>query len=647
MIAFGDDSTTSLSVPRSATLDGESLPLEPGQTPLPGDAVLDVSDGRPTVRWPDGTELSPPAHVGSPIVIGLADGRRGDMRGLLGNANADPTDDLVARGGTPVTDVHDLAQLYGSFGSSWRIQPADSLFDTTLADGLLTPVDPTGAATLSDLDKSVRDDAERVCRERGLQPGSGLEACVLDVAVSGDDSLAESAAQVAPALEQSVDVGALGPPEGGTRTLRVGVPVSGSLDTALTPDEYVVALQAGSTAVVSTESCPPDGTFSITLVAPDGRPLDRTRGDGCGSLTVPDLPASGLYAVRVSDSGGFTGDYRFKLDGDPIVLRANEHIALQGALPAPGLTDAYDFRGRAGQRVFVDTQLALGGLAAELRAAGSTVVIARWELSDATAATFDGGPVVLPEDGIYTLSVSGKDSAATGSYGLRVWDVRDRPRTTLSYLDFSSISGLNLGGSAKQKDDNVVRLTDYFWQAGAVWSTTPIDPRGDFHTTFALSMHGGSIPSRADGMVLVLQPGSPTGVGGAGGALGYIGIRPSVAVEFDIYPNGSDQGDNQVEITSTNAAGAWVSRATADPGFPLHNGGPVYAWVDYEAGTRALAVYVSDTTTKPDQPTVSATVPIGGLLGSTAYAGFTGSTGGAYVLTDLLRWQLDNELLPG
>ncbi|MFG2001545.1 hypothetical protein ACGFNU_20585 [Spirillospora sp. NPDC048911] len=55
-------------------------------------------------------------------------------------------------------------------------------------------------------------------------------------------------------------------------------------------------LRAGQTVRVTTPGrCPGSGTFSITLVAPSGRAIDRTRGAGCGSLGTSQLH---IYPIR-------------------------------------------------------------------------------------------------------------------------------------------------------------------------------------------------------------------------------------------------------------------------------------------------------------------------------------------------------------
>jgi choice-of-anchor C domain-containing protein len=341
VIAFGDDAETSLGAGRKATLDGQPLPLEPGQLGLPGGSVLVVdADRRPIVRWPDGTELAPPSEVGGHTSLTLAESRWGKVQGLLGNANHDRNDDVASRDGVVVTDIYDEQQLYDSFGPSWRVDPDASFFRTPLPADLAQPVNPQEIVTISELSAEARANAERLCRDRGLAPGAGLEQCILDVGLTGDVGLADHAAEAATRLRSSVDLGPLGAPVEDTRPLQLGSRGSGSLGTPLSADIHTVTLQAGSTVRVSTTGvCPGQGTFSITLVAPSGRPVGRTHGDGCGSMQVTQLRETGPYELRVFDSGGFTGPYELQVDeqaGAPNLLSNGGFEAPEA--PAPFLT---------------------------------------------------------------------------------------------------------------------------------------------------------------------------------------------------------------------------------------------------------------------------------------------------------------------
>ncbi|MCO6005420.1 VWD domain-containing protein [Actinoallomurus purpureus] len=319
VIAFGDDTTSGPLDPQVATLDGRRLPLKEGTTTnLPGGAVLTFGKVRgAVVRWPDGTELMAGRWIADNAFLTLAKSRWGKVRGLLGNADSNATNDLTARDGTPVKDPLDFQQLYGKFGASWRATGNASFFRSTIPrDGAL-PIEPPQRASVAGLPAADRAAAEKVCRDKGVAPGAALEQCVLDVVLSGDRRFADNAAVVAQRMRSTVDLTALGGPIEDTAQLQLGRRVSGSLGKPYVTDRYLVDLKAGQSVRITTPgACPGAGTFAITLVAPSGRPLGRTRGPGCGTVGFTGLRESGRYQVRVFDSGGFTGRYEFQVDGD-------------------------------------------------------------------------------------------------------------------------------------------------------------------------------------------------------------------------------------------------------------------------------------------------------------------------------------------
>ena len=97
----------------------------------------------------------------------------------------------------------------------------------------------------------------------------------------------------------------------------------------------------------------------------------------------------------------------------------------------------------------------------------------------------------------------------------------------------------NLVGDAEKwtddGDNEVYRLTRATTtQSGSVWSKEKINLTEDFKVEGKLNL--GSNPSGADGIAFVIQP-LASDLGGEGGGLGYAGISPSVAVEFDTYNN--------------------------------------------------------------------------------------------------------------
>jgi len=131
----------------------------------------------------------------------------------------------------------------------------------------------------------------------------------------------------------------------------------------------------------------------------------------------------------------------------------------------------------------------------------------------------------------------------------------------------------------------------------------------------------------ADGACFVLQndPRGVTALGGGGGSLGYSGITPSVALEFNIYsgnaPSASSSGFN---FQVNGATGKPYTDAT--PVNPA-SGIPVNVQMTYDGTT--VSVGMSTNTTPGSQFTTSYTADLPTMLGTnTAYVGFTGASGG-------------------
>lgn len=107
-----------------------------------------------------------------------------------------------------------------------------------------------------------------------------------------------------------------------------------------------------------------------------------------------------------------------------------------------------------------------------------------------------------------------------------------------------------LNGSAVDLGDDCIQLTPSLTtQTGSAWYPDKIDLRQDFRVEASIFL--GNSDGGADGIAFVLQPLS-TAVGASGGGLGYLGVSPSVAVEFDTYQNGSysDPSCDHVGIVS-------------------------------------------------------------------------------------------------
>lgn len=102
----------------------------------------------------------------------------------------------------------------------------------------------------------------------------------------------------------------------------------------------------------------------------------------------------------------------------------------------------------------------------------------------------------------------------------------------------------NMVGSAQfiSSDSSFLLTEEIGNQSGAFWSLETVDLSKGFEVEAKLNL--GSLTSDgADGIAFVLQPLS-FNQGSSGGGIGYMGIAPSLAVEFDTWRNSSDPFDN-------------------------------------------------------------------------------------------------------
>lgn len=226
--------------------------------------------------------------------------------------------------------------------------------------------------------------------------------------------------------------------------------------------------------------------------------------------------------------------------------------------------------------------------------------------------------------------------------------------TVINFSDFSSVSGLQLNGSAAQAG-SALRVTPSVGnQAGSVFSTNPVTLAADvsFSTRFSfrISNPGGIIDGDgigADGLVFVVQTNS-SDVGGAGGGIGYAGIPKSVGIEFDTWNNGLGSGDPDGNHVAIDTNGGLASPLAVTPVATRMNDGDLwYAWVDYDGDTDSLEVRLGDSETRPASPIASAVVDLPFILqGTNAFVGFTSGTGSAFGDHDLLSWEFRDDYEP-
>jgi Legume lectin domain len=163
-----------------------------------------------------------------------------------------------------------------------------------------------------------------------------------------------------------------------------------------------------------------------------------------------------------------------------------------------------------------------------------------------------------------------------------------------------------------------------------------------FTTDFTFQQAPGTTPT-ADGMAFVLQNSGIAGLGVGGGGLGYGsdtpgaggGIPNSIAIKFDLYSN-AGEGPNSTGLYSNGASPTTPAMDMTSSGINLHSADVMHAHITYDGTT--LSLTLSDTVTGATFST-SWPINISTTIGSnTAYAGFTGGTGGSSAVQDVVTW---------
>ncbi|MFZ4705501.1 MAG: lectin-like domain-containing protein, partial [Bacteroidales bacterium] len=198
-------------------------------------------------------------------------------------------------------------------------------------------------------------------------------------------------------------------------------------------------------------------------------------------------------------------------------------------------------------------------------------------------------------------------------------------------FDEAIISSFQLNGNALRTFDNKLQLTSNggdqsgstFWKSRIYLGT---DKSFSAYFTFLINGSGGG---GADGLALVIQT-STIDAGSFGGGIGYEGISPSIAVEFDTWDNGENGGDNHIAIVED---GCPYCEHTdyAVPSFTLDGGTVGHVWVDYNGATGLFEVRLSTNTTRPVSALLSTTKDLATKFGdNNVFVGFTAATGSAY-----------------
>lgn len=162
-----------------------------------------------------------------------------------------------------------------------------------------------------------------------------------------------------------------------------------------------------------------------------------------------------------------------------------------------------------------------------------------------------------------------------------------------------------LVGTAENITGNDFRIVEFTGNTeGAVWSSPiPEQQVSNFSVFFQFSL---SNPV-ADGLAFVLQSQSQVALQAftEGGGIGYMGVAPSIAVEFDGYRNSWDSSGNRhcgISINGNVDSSTWRDTDSVLSSFSG------FCWIDYD-GTE-IRVYLSQSDTKPSEVFLSHSIAV-------------------------------------
>ena len=193
------------------SIDGRPAALAPAESlDLAGGGRIERSQRGYEVFWGDGSSLCIDVrkrHLNAFLRPALT--RRNTLSGLFGNFNGKTMDDinaaaaigtLASGSGSDLQPVlTELARsLFSNEDDGWVVAQHTSLFEYAPGQNTRTfrrPA-PTREATAAGLPASWRRNAQAACEEAGVSDPGLLEACIVDVGYTRDESFAETAAAV-------------------------------------------------------------------------------------------------------------------------------------------------------------------------------------------------------------------------------------------------------------------------------------------------------------------------------------------------------------------------------------------------------------------------------------------------------------------
>ena len=230
------------------------------------------------------------------------------------------------------------------------------------------------------------------------------------------------------------------------------------------------------------------------------------------------------------------------------------------------------------------------------------------------------------------VGFTGASGGATAIQQILSWSYSSEPPSGPTFPSgySAALSQMTLNGGAALNGTRL-RLTDGNPnEARSAFFTNPVNVQ-QFTTGFDFQLTN----AQADGFTFTIQGGGPTFLGNGGDALGVGGLTNDVILKFDLYNNAGEGPDSTGLYTNRQLT--TVPAIDLTPmGVNLHSGDIFNVQMAYNGAT--LTVVITDTVTNATA-TQTYTVKIPAIVGgTTAYVGFTASSGGLPAIQDILNW---------
>jgi Legume lectin domain/Bacterial Ig-like domain (group 3)/FG-GAP-like repeat/Bacterial lectin len=419
-----------------------------------------------------------------------------------------------------------------------------------------------------------------------------------------------------------------------------------------------------------------DGTFAAAEAYPfgesNGAPYNGggpyiavgdMNGDGVADVVLAKSNSNSIYVALGSRGGALETPVVYSVGetpGQPVIADINQDGKADIALPIVGsdpsfgsTTGTIEVLLGNGNGTFQPATTDLSGLwdpqfmvSGDFNGDGRPDLVTgnfeQYVALNGQTATLQLAGVDLPETGPVLLEAS---YPGDGSFAASASLPTGEEQYTVNYAGGFAAggAGLQLNNGATIAGSTLELTNGGMNEATSAFASTPVNVQ-TFSTDFVFTI--GPVSGLAgDGFTFTLQNTGPGAVGGLGGGLGYEGIHKSVAIKFDIY-NNAGEGTNSTGLYIDGAAptvpAVQIPISTLTNSFNLRSGAPIEAHISYNGTylTLTLTAISSDSgDVSPGTWSYSWPVNIPAAVGgTTAYAGFTGATGGRTSTETISLW---------